>query len=459
MPWELGFIGRKKEKNAFWELYEKMESEKSAFPQVIYFYGPKAVGKTELLEEIKKEVWERCGNKYYAGFNFKDDIIQKGNNSTKRDFLYILSRQMILCRDGEQVFDRKDGKISLKDGFGRIQKKWNRETVFPVFDTALVKLERMAGKEAEHSDLADPAFKIALRIFGAVQNSDFEGAYQSICALFDKHASKVDKQNRELDATLYNKIGESDDRRLNKELETYFIHDAKKYLEKTDKPFVIMLDQLDALSIEETERAEVLLLELIQNLPGVLWVFTGEKKLKWEQKILQYPLGRYSESDIEETITDSPFKDEADQNNIRRIYEITKGIPFYFKECVDSYSRKMALNKNGAREDLQVCIDISTKNYLNSLNALFPTQRTIMQLLSCFTKTVGGWTDDELRTAMEDLVQTGGLDGYDGSMIELDLLSTLFPIEKTRMLQNAANCKQSFNGSLPSKLRIQIKTD
>lgn len=424
-------ISRTKELEHFCTLCSATDTNK---PRVINFYSPNSTILTDFFNEIRAYMNNTPTHDRSAGFNFKNDTTSRDGYSVKMDFLYILSRQLILCRDSDEMFDYNNGTPVLKRGFDKIMAKWNKESLFPVFDTAFVKLEKLLGQTIDE-DRADPAFEIALKIFGAVQNKDLEGVYTGIRSLFEKHESSIDKKNRLNQQAILHEVEQyTNADALAENLQKYFLHDAQhymeKYLEGNKFPFIFLLDQLESLSERDCREIQSLLLDLIPALPGTMWIIATKNKLDWKRTDLTLEhrlLGALSPDDVKSAIN------EIDDGFIDNVFALTQGVPIYTENCIDEFLDRRKINnlpefQTKIKDDFFADKALLTEKYLDLILTTTPqNQIDILNMLAVYTLH-NGWTTEDLLTTRKEFETTDTLRNISDEMLTDDFLAALFPI-------------------------------
>jgi hypothetical protein len=129
-------------------------------------------------------------------------------------------------------------------------------------------------------------------------------------------------------------------------LPMFWAGDLKDSLEQKDTQAVIFIDTYEALwGKERTEgtlfKRDEWVRELVAQLPGILWIICGRKKLRWEEvegdwgKVLdQHLLGGLADEDAKCFLKSCGIEDNAIQ---RVIIESSKGVPYCLDLAVDTY--------------------------------------------------------------------------------------------------------------------------
>lgn len=169
------FTDREEPRAAFWEIYNNIQRGEY---EIIHYYGIGGIGKTTLLKQIQLEISKKFNdtNKMSIYYNFE-------KNQSKEDFLFVLSRQIMLR---------------------------NKEAKFPVFDYAFERWMTDAGKtKAEIDSYVSTKENEILTLEGAIDQisgiaSDFlpfvnvaTAAAKGIISLCEKESLKLILTNNE----------------------------------------------------------------------------------------------------------------------------------------------------------------------------------------------------------------------------------------------------------------------
>ena len=319
------FTDREEPRAAFWDVYDKIPQGEY---DVIHYYGIGGIGKTTLLKQIQLEISRKFNDSHKMSiyYNFE-------KNQSKEDFLFVLSRQIMLR---------------------------NKGTGFPVFDYAFEKWMTYAGKtKAEIDSYVATKENEILTIEGAIDQlsgvaSDFlpfvnvaTVAAKGIISLCEKEYQKIILTNNENRRIIY-EINSLKGDEIGKNLVKYFAHDALKIFNKFTSPFVILLDGYEALvSIlrdgdERANLADAWVHEedrgLVRQLPNACWVVAGREQLQWDRELLpdnqKHLMGRISHMDAKGYFNQIGIWDDE---LIEGLYRLTGGTPVYMDWCYKKY--------------------------------------------------------------------------------------------------------------------------
>lgn len=319
------FTDREEPRAAFWDVYDKIPQGEY---DVIHYYGIGGIGKTTLLKQIQLEISRKFNDSHKMSiyYNFE-------KNQSKEDFLFVLSRQIMLR---------------------------NKGTGFPVFDYAFEKWMTYAGKtKAEIDSYVATKENEILTIEGAIDQlsgvaSDFlpfvnvaTVAAKGIISLCEKEYQKIILTNNENRRIIY-EINSLKGDEIGKNLVKYFAHDALKIFNKFTSPFVILLDGYEALvSIlrdgdERANLADAWVHEedrgLVRQLPNACWVVAGREQLQWDRELLpdnqKHLMGRISPMDAKGYFNQIGIWDDE---LIEGLYRLTGGTPVYMDWCYKKY--------------------------------------------------------------------------------------------------------------------------
>ena len=324
-PEEL-FTDREEPRKFFWDIYNSIEKGSS---NVITYYGMGGIGKSWLLKRLCYELKEKNPKKMpnYAFCSFEGNV-------SKEEFLYSLSRQMMLC---------------------------NKKICFPLFDAAFTKIAVADGKDLKSFEKKvrksfedNPLVDIAVNIGGQFLPG-LEPATKIVKAICSFASGRKYKKELEKgpNSDLYKVVMASE----GKEIRSKFIHDCFKFdvqafLTEMEHPYVVFIDGYENyVSLLKNEnyaddKDNWLRESLIKELPNVLWVISGREKLNWDEDILpsdyQHIVGDLSEKDTAEFFKKVNIVDEK---LVRELYKLTNGTPAYLYLCSETYEKIVATRK------------------------------------------------------------------------------------------------------------------
>lgn len=371
------FTDREEPVSAFWKIYNQMEP---GCYDIINYYGIGGIGKTSLLvTKLQREIRNKVDSKsdICAYYNFE-------KNQQKSDFLFILSRQIMLRNKGSK---------------------------FPVFDYAFEKWMRETGKSQEEINsyiagkeneifsiegLIDKAGAIASDVlpFMNITTTMAKG----VIGFLEKSTHRNELASGE-NARIVYEINCLQGVEIETRLEKFFAHDAKKILREIKTPFVIMLDGYEALVNKlgqgDKARAEDNWLHepkigLVRKLPNVLWVVAGREKLHWEEDILPneqtHLMGQISLEDAKLYFHKIGIFDEK---MIAGLHKLTSGTPVYMDWCYKQYIQLQREKGYEIKlEDFGSNTTELAKRYLRDMKS---EQQDVVYLLSCLPDI---WNDE-----------------------------------------------------------------
>ena len=365
------FTDREEPRAAFWDTYNAIQPGEY---DIIHYYGIGGIGKTTLLKQIQLEISKKYNDSHEMSvyYNFE-------KNQSKEDFLFILSRQIMLR---------------------------NKGTNFPIFDYAFEKWMTYAGKtKAEIDSYVAAKENEILTIEGAIDQigeiaSDFlpfvnvaAAAAKGIIGLCEKESQKLILTNNE-NKDFYDEIKRFEGDKIEKNLVRYFAHDALKILNKFTNTFVIILDGYEALvSIlkdgdERANLADTWLHRegdgLVRQLPNVCWVVAGREQLQWDKELLpdnqKHLMGQISATDAKGYFNQIGIRDDE---LVKGLYELTNGTPVYMDWCYKKYLQ--LLEQKGA--DYWPGLDDFGKNTTDLaeryLRDMSPVHQSTVRLMCC----------------------------------------------------------------------------
>ncbi|MBO4243098.1 MAG: hypothetical protein J5883_07455, partial [Clostridiales bacterium] len=138
---------------------------------------------------------------------------------------------------------------------------------------------------------------------------------------------------------------------IRRKLFEIFAKDAKAHFEKRDTPFIIFVDDFEKFALpgggSEIENDKRWFKKLTVEFPNTLWVITGRDRVGWDDY--------YDEDDLPEQVLLEGFDDKRyvreyfdkyseksgspkiSDEIVDHVWNLTKGIPFYLKLCLDEY--------------------------------------------------------------------------------------------------------------------------
>lgn len=397
------FTDRTEPRQAFWDVYNKMESGDY---EILYYYGVGGVGKTTLLNKIGLEMDEKIENGKYdhAFLSFEE-------GPSKEEFLFKLSRQMMIG---------------------------NKELSFPLFEAALkivcekegkdiVQLEAKAKDSLTNNPIIDAAISagdLVLSGLGAVNS-----VFKAVEYIVDISKKKIDEKkltkgeySEYYPALLSKEVSE-----IKKYLQVYFVKDIYDYFDKRDTPYVVFIDGYETLVnvLKDGELSKTVDWWIkdgedgLVNIPNVLWVMAGREKIEWDKNILPdehlHRIGDLSEND---TVL---FLEKAGVDAELRypLYAITNGTPLFLDICVKKY-RSVLRERKPVLSDFGNDTEDLVRRYLRDMDS---KTQNLMMMFSWFPNV---WDIDLLDSILSIL-------HYDSYRTEIDDLLELSLFEKVSL--------------------------
>lgn len=144
-----------------------------------------------------------------------------------------------------------------------------------------------------------------------------------------KKRLKNDNEGQEL----INQIFQNSKEDFDKSMSDYFLHDLKKIMEKSKAPLVVLIDSYEMLlesGKNNTEDVEMFLDTLIEDIPHVLWIISGRKKIVDETRkktlssinVREHAVGLFTEQQMKEYLAKAEIEESLWPRFIRCVYGI-----------------------------------------------------------------------------------------------------------------------------------------
>lgn len=337
------FTDRVEPRAAFDKMLEELKQNIEEM-YVLSYYGIGGIGKTKLLEILSQKVKNDVIHVVYD-FNFgtspRDVVMSLRNLLAKQGFVFYC------LNAAEEMYVEKSGRNTME---AEVQ----RESL----------ISRLLNNE--YADLIMEGL----------------GAFVPGVSLLVKGANALNKTTSEIGEFLKKKPEEY--KELVKEMDgmdgqsilnrfpEYFARDLEYNIKTTQTPVVIMLDTYEKLvdtycTIGYQSTADHWLREqIVDMVPGVMWVIAGRERLDWAQKdsswegmIDEHRLGDLGEKDTKLFLEAAKIP----QNLWDEIYKLTEGTPAFLDICVEDYyllksrnnteiTMSMLAGKSSKKEDL-----------------------------------------------------------------------------------------------------------
>lgn len=347
------FTDREEPRKAFWDLYNSMKPGEYS---VLTYYGVGGIGKTSLLKKLGREMDEKLekGELDHTFFSFE-------GKASKEEFLYTLSRNMILSFKGKlefPLFEAAVLRIAGEQGkdVSQFEKKVKESLLGnPLLDTAI----SVGGKFLPFLGTAKTAAKILEYLFGLAGKSWDEKKIIN---------GEYGEDYLELKSLSSDELG--------RRLQEYFVMDVFDSFSERDKPYVVFLDGYEnivsLLSDGEMSRVQdewiYRPMTGLINIPNILWVIAGREKLNWNSEDLpdehQHRVGDLSKTDCCDF-----FEKASIPENLRLpLYKLTNGTPVFMDLCVKTYRSFIKRGMVPGIEDFGRDTNELAKRYLRDMD-------------------------------------------------------------------------------------------
>lgn len=358
---------------------EMTDGENDSF-YVINYYGIGGIGKSTLLEELKKSYKEGIGS-----YNFDY------NSSDKMTIISSLANSLF---------------------------NYNKSLLFYRLRMAIKRYEELTGIEVSHQSRDDAFFaenpfaKIldtldSTPFFDLVPGSSVVGMINDVLQYADKLLIfGKDKARKLRFKTFLEELKKQNEKQITDSLHEYFYEDLRDFTENRKEPVVIFLDTYEKfvgqfVDVSNQHENETWLKRIVENVPGVLWIIAGRNKLNWEADygVDSHLLGNLSESDSFSFLSHAGVPERLHEG----IYKLTTGIPVFLDICVSTFEEY----KNRDRVD-ELTVDDFGKD-TNSLVEMYvkyldDSQAVHLYYLSC----LGRWTDRSALEISRNVLNMGG---------------------------------------------------
>ena len=394
---------------AFHARFRKVLDESQSL--LINYYGAGGVGKSALLEKIKKEFDAQQNDLpnavcLYHNFNNGTDM-QSILDNWKRD----------LQRHGCEFpfFETGEFVLSLKRG---LNAKTLKRPKVKTFIEKNQLLEFVQGKVQNLFGHADNVIdESPFELIDLVKFLPYGSAVVSIMHIINDQLSKKEVDRRlNAHSDLYRKLNETyhspniaDVEELLPEL---FAQDICDWANDSTR-LIIFLDTYERVSsaminfgeLDEENRPHDWWIRdnangrrgLLFLLPTTLWVIAGRNKLRWQGEadaaLEQHLIKALSEDDAHYFLTRAGVWSRELRD---RIYRLTEGYPLYLDLCVDIYEQYIQrYEKVPTRDDFGQALDQIVRRLLKYMDY---DARSMVQCLSL----LGTWTNDMARHLITD---------------------------------------------------------
>lgn len=410
------FTDRKSFRDAFWEAYNFVDQPGNEEEvKILNYYGVSGIGKTKLLQTIKKEVE------------------QKKNT----DCVYY------------DLSVKKEVSLILFDLERRFQKIY-RGLSFDVFDYALMMYVKKSGEndyayQTSGSNIAEDVKDIALGLAGDVIPVVGGATAEGIRKVMDIIKNKINEyiKNGRYKAE-YQLINRSTPSEIKEMLYKFWTEDVNRYFVGITHhdPVIIMLDSYESL-VDVAANAYVagesdmwLRAEkygLIYSIPGAVWIIAGRNFLNW--KIIENT-DRHLIGQLEEEDAVQYFKEVGiDNASLRRdLYKLTDGTPAYMDICKKRYFELKAENNDykPVIADFGNNTEELAHRYLREFKD--PWQQSLLFLLSCIPNM---WSDSDIKRVYMVLDKTFDDDKF-------QLIRSMSLVEKNNMSNGVYRLQRTF---------------
>ncbi len=376
-PAHMLFTDREEPREAFWQTLRKLEEDPQGH-QIITYYGEGGIGKTWLLNELKRNI-DRMETE--PKYRFKDGFSFRGKYVS---VLYDLETSTDLV----EVLCHLRYRLQLAE----------KDLSFPIFDVAVKKYKEITGltlsvaeKEsgsalAKYEEMLETA---SLFIPGLGLLSDlYERVKKGGQILSDILEKIEDKKRRETYREYYEAIAYSETAEdLKRNMVEFFKTDLNN--SERDYAIVFLIDTFELL--QKDLASDRWLSEELTDTNNTCWVLAGRNKI-YPEKANEHLLGDLSYKDSAEYLQKEGIED---QDIIDKIYSASGGSPIYLYLSVVNYRRE---GRPSAQEFQNLYKEDLLARYIRGLNS---EEKTVIRLMA----TMSHWTDRDFREVFEEVHQ------------------------------------------------------
>ena len=395
------FTDRIDPREAFWNRYDKMNSEGTT---IITYYGAGGLGKTSLINELMNELDRKNLSKVkYLYHDFINGLDMRSILKHWKNTLENFGCEFPLFETGDFYLSLKQG---AKDVDAPQMKSWLQKNKW----MTAVKDKLELGNYLVDNAIPGMNAAAAIADFSSEALSIFPGVktFSALFKVVDKIMGEHELKNRlethsEIRDQLKQKFEARNSAELYEFLPLLFAQDVRDWQQSSEEKLIIVLDTYELLTggvSDENQLNENNLyrdwwirddidehLGLIFTIPNVLWVISGRNKIRWmgelEEELDQHLLKRLSYDDSNYFLKTAKVED---QNLRDGIIKLTEGYPLYLDICVDTYERILALGKTPT-------LDNFGQNREQIINRLMKyMDDDICQMVQCLCL-LGTWTD------------------------------------------------------------------
>jgi hypothetical protein len=425
---KMEFVGRDELTGAFEKSYSNFKDIMNNGEdnlRVISYWGAGGIGKSTLLEHIKKDFLDQHYNKN----NTKENSCNKSS--------FFSDTINLLRNDNDEI---PSNNLSVYYDFGYKSDSTERVTIiftlknemikecgfkFPRLDVLNRVFDYLRGEEVKLSDIKKlidenaSYFKPTVEALGELPV--IGNLFKIIKTLDDISEIKVKKYKSIEAVNEFLKEKEMAPLDMETELQEVFTWELNDNLEDLKEPWVIMFDRFEK-TMEKTDtphnakcKVKWIYCEggLIDSVPKVLWVIAGRKRLTWLDDYGDSWEGLLEINEVDKlddkVVVDILRKRDIPDDLLDELAKKTGGIPEYIRLCINHADLLKAQNKkltiedfcgNSNRDDRDLLVERFTDH-------LSEKEQTMLDYLSVFD----GWTDEMIEkviprvwTSYEDYV-------------------------------------------------------
>lgn len=367
------FTDREEPRQSFWNTLRKLE-ENPRSSQIITYYGEGGIGKSWLLNDIRRRLQQ---------------LDPEGNDSFFDDGFVFRGNYVPVYYNLETSTDPVEILCMLRYSLYNIDPK----LAFPVFDCAIKKYKELTGRNLASGESSDSSLAMyenildtaALLIPKLGPLNTFYGYVKKGFSTAKPFLSKIkDHFVRKAYEECFETISDADTADdIRENIAEFFKTDLN--MQERFFSIVFFIDTYEILTYKTGLRTHRWLSEeLAKETENTLWVFAGRNRI-YQNYDNEHLIGDLSREDSEYYLREKAgIEDEA---IVQKICEIAKGTPIFLDLCVQNYRNEgypsIEEFRNFDKEQL-------LKRYVKYLS---DGERLAIRLMS----SMGHWTDEDYR--------------------------------------------------------------
>jgi len=296
---------------------DSLEGKKPDEYRILVFHGMSGIGKSRLLDKLKEKLVQKWPLTIYATLDFETTQHQDIENGLFHLRQTLNTNHKIKFKCFDIAYEIYCKSISSPHPVGKSDSKW-------------AKADLLAGGAG--ASTGNPIIALIPFFLRILKNSS-------------EHIKKWRTKQEYEFLQNYPHLKPHD---MEKLLPVFLAEDIKQHIEKFGLPVVIFIDTYQALWSEGCTDAnrftkDEWIRDLVESLPEVYWVFAGQEEIcwserddKWDKRVKHHSLTKLPKDIVFEILKKCKITDDWIK---KRIFEGSKGVPFYLQLSVENYNK------------------------------------------------------------------------------------------------------------------------